>query len=92
MADVLSRHHGRDRSDESPKHPPIVLGDCESASAVKRRQYSRLFTVYQLVNKLEGSILIWFDLEGTHFMLLASILSIMFGILVGEYDNRFYRS
>ena len=67
MANVLSRHHGRDEGDELPRHPPIVPGDCESASPPKRRQHYKSLSVYQLVNKLGGCILIQFDLEGNTF-------------------------
>ena len=67
MADVLPRHHGGDRGDEPPRHPPSVLGDYESAPPPKRRQHSKSLTVYQLFNKLGGPIPIHFDLEGDIF-------------------------
>ena len=44
----MSRHHRGYGSDEPPRHPLIVPGDCKSASPPKKRQHSKLLTVYQL--------------------------------------------
>ena len=74
MTDVMSRNHGGDGGDEPPRHPPTVPSYCESTPPPKRRQHSKSLVVYLLFNKLGGHILIQFDLEGFHFMLLANIL------------------
>ena len=65
MVDVILNHHKEDRSDELPRHPPIIVpADCESAPPPKRRQQYKSLTVLHLYNKLGGTISIQFDLEG----------------------------
>ena len=66
MADVLPRHHGGDGGDEPPRHPLIVLSDCQFLPP-KRRQHSKSLTALQLYTKLGGPIPIQFDLEGETF-------------------------
>ena len=70
MADVMSRHHGGDGGDESPRHPPTVRGECASTSPSKRRQHSKSLIVYQLFNKPRGRIPIQFDLEDLTFYIV----------------------
>ena len=77
----MSKHHGGDGGDKPPRHPLTIPDDYESASPPKRRQHYKSLTIYELFNKLGAPIPIQFDLEGLTFMLLDSILSIMFGIL-----------
>ena len=52
MADILSRHHGGDWSEEPPRHFVIVSSDCESVAPPKGRQNSKSLTEYQHFNKL----------------------------------------
>ena len=66
-AEVMPRHHGVDGGDEPPRHPPTILGDCESAPPPKRRQRTKSLTFFRLYNKLGGPIPIQFDLEGETF-------------------------
>ena len=77
MVDVLPRHHGEDEGNESPRHPPIILDDWESAPPLKRKKHSKSLAVYQLFNKLEGHIPIQFDLEGDTFY------------VVGQYSKHY---
>ena len=57
MADVMPSHHGGDKGDEPPRHPPcIVPGDCKSAPPPKRRQHYKSLTMFQLYDKLRGPI------------------------------------
>ena len=65
--------------DESPRHPPTVAADCEFALPPKMRQHYKSLTVYQLVNKLGGYILIQFDMEGNIFY------------VVGQYSKHYVR-
>ena len=90
---VLSTHHVGDGGDEPPRHPPTVPGGYESAPPPNKRPHSKLLIVYiswstnlEIVSPFSS---IW---RGTHFMLLASIPSTMFGILVVSYDNRFHHA
>ena len=67
MIDIMLRHHGGDKGDELPRHPPTVSAECESALPPKRRQHYKSLTVFRLYNKLQGSIPIQFNLEGETF-------------------------
>ena len=76
----MPSHHGRDRGDEPPRHPPsTVLTDWESALPPKMRQHYKSLTIFQLYNKLQGPIPVQFDLEGETFY------------AVGEYSDHYVR-
>ena len=61
------------------RHPPTVLGDCESASPLKRRKHSKSLMVFQLYTKLGGPIPIQFDLKGETFY------------TIGQYSEHYVR-
>ena len=76
----MPSHHGGDGGDEPPSHPPsTVPAYSESAPSSKRSQHYKSLTIFQLHNKLQGPILIQFNLEGETFY------------TVGEYSKHYVR-